>query len=578
MKTHKQVIQSIQNIAVSLLIMLLIPSISFAVYDLPNNDSDCPANCRRITWSAGSDIWNGGTLPKYNSVTCTGLVTGTADQTAKINTCITNAANDTAVYIPSGTYAVNGSIKLKSRVVLRGAGLGSTILNLGSDGNISATTGQITPSLSYGAHVAGYKISGAPRKGDTNLIISNSGDAAIGDWIAIYSDNNSSLPVDAGGCNWCGENSPFNLQQQIVQITAKSGTAITINKPLYFTLGAAPEFKKYTFGTQRAGIEDLKLNTVADIGANSIIDFANALQCWVNGVETYGTGSSSGSAHVKLRYSYGCEIRNSYFHFGRSSASGANYGIAIMQINSDHKIENNVLRHNRHSIVFEGGGSGCAILYNYMDDNYTDDLTYLGNSRFNHGAHPFMNLFEGNIISSIMADDIWGSSSHFTLFRNWIWGDETGTGVPSYPPGWGYVAINIVSSNTYYNVVGNVLGASGKEAVWSNATVRGGDIYASYNQPMVYSYYTDSATTSINHGNYDYKTKGVAYWEGGADHVLKPSMYYSSAPSFLAGYSWPLLGPDVPGIVNNNPAKDRYEGKSPTGIDAPNSPRNLSIQ
>jgi hypothetical protein len=577
MKAQKQFTILIKNNCIWLLLMLLVPSVSYAVYDLPNTNSDWPSNSRQIKWSAGSDQWNGGSLPNYSSVTCSGLATGTVDQTSKINTCIANAANDSAVYIPAGTYKVDGQIKLKNRVVLRGAGASATTLNLGSGGGISAGGGSITPSLQYNAHVAGYNISGTPKKGDTTLTIANSGDAAVNDWIAIYSDSDPSI-VNSGGCNWCGENSPYHLMQQIVQITQKSGTTITISKPLYFTPYTDPEFKKYTFGVQRAGIENIKLSTTADIGSGSIIDFSNALQCWVKGVETYGTGSSSGSAHVKLRYSYGCEIRDSYFNYGRSSASGANYGIAIMQVNSDHKIENNVLRHNRHSVVFEGGGSGCAVLYNYMDDNYTDDLTFLGNSRFNHGAHPFMNLFEGNIISAIAGDNVWGSSSHITVFRNWIWGSETGTGVPSYPPGYGYVAINLEDDQRYYNFVGNVLGASGKRAVWANAALRDENPYASYSSPIVYSYAANSGATSINHGNYDYKTSGVAYWEGGADHALKASMYYSSTPSFLANYPFPLLGPDVSGIANNNPAKDRYEGKSAPVSDSPAPPRNLGIQ
>ena len=39
------------------------------------------------------------------------------------------------------------------------------------------------------------------------------------------------------------------------------------------------------------------------------------------------------------------------------------------------------MRNNRHSVVFQGGGSGVAILYNYIDDDYSDDLTYLGSAK-----------------------------------------------------------------------------------------------------------------------------------------------------------------------------------------------------
>src|SRR5438045_7956627 len=80
-----------------------------AVYDLPNNDNDCPANCRQIPWRAGSDLWNGGTLPTYAGVTCTGLTegSGTTDNTARLNSCLTSLSSQQASVIPPGIYHVN---------------------------------------------------------------------------------------------------------------------------------------------------------------------------------------------------------------------------------------------------------------------------------------------------------------------------------------------------------------------------------------------------------------------------------------------------------------------------------------
>ena len=37
-----------------------------------------------------------------------------------------------------------------------------------------------------------------------------------------------------------------------------------------------------------------------------------------------------------------------------------------------------------------------------------------------HAPHPYMNLFEGNYGSTVCFDFIHGSSSHNTLFRNYI--------------------------------------------------------------------------------------------------------------------------------------------------------------
>jgi hypothetical protein len=174
-----------------------------------------------------------------------------------------------------------------------------------------------------------------------------------------------------------------------------------------------------------------------------------------------------------------------------------------------------------------------------------------------------MNLFEGNIISHISADNVWGSSSHIVVFRNWLWGDETGTGVPGFPPSTGYTAIDVWDQNSYYSFVGNVLGITGKHTNWSNATLRpAAQIpYPSYNTPVVYNYAASVSSTSLNHGNYDYKTNGVAFWEGGSDHELKNSLYYSFLPAWWCSETpWPAMGPDVAAIHNDIPARRRYQG------------------
>ena len=545
-------------------------SVDAQSYSLPNDNTGCPGNCRVIPWQAGSDLWNGGTLPVYPANTCTGLAAnGTTNDGPAIQACINNAAANTAVYLPAGTYLVNSTIRLKSGVVLRGAGP-TTQINLGSSGQLTTqaftASTNMTPGTSYGNNSPGYSLSGAPKKGDTTIQI-GSGSVNPGDWIAIFADNDPTLVTvngEDGSCDWCGDNTGYRVMQQIDQVTAVSGTTATLARPLYYTLYTNPEYRKYNFLTQKAGYEYFHVTATGDIGSNQIILLQGCLYCWVKGVETQNTGSNSGSAHIEMDYTYGAEIRDNYVHDQRSGASGAGYGIFLNFINSDTKVENNIMRHNRHGFVFQGGGSGVVFLYNYIDDNYTDDLTYLGSARTSHGAHPYMNLLEGNIASHIAADDFWGSSSHFVFFRNWIWGDETGTGVPSFPPGEGYDAIDIYPLQTYYSFVGNVLGHTGMHTTWSAATLSGFDEYASAGSPIVYSFagaqgsIPSTLTTAIRQGNWDYKTGGVAYWDGGSNHTLSASMYYPTEPSFLKGYPWPLEGPEGNPTINVNPAENCY--------------------
>jgi len=551
------------------------PLVAQTPYQLPNSNTGCPSNCLLIPWQAGSDLWNGGILPVYSQVTCTGLAgNGTTNDGPAMQTCINNAAASTAVYIPAGTYLVNSTVSLKSNVVLRGAGP-TTQINLGASGQLTTQnwsfSTNLNPPTSYGCNPSSsckaYAIANAFNKGDTTISIS-SGSPSVGSWISVTSDDDPSLVSSTGTdgfCQWCGFNNGYQSMQQIVQVPAISGSTLTLSRPLYYKSYTNPAYRIITFPTQKAGFEYFHVTATSDIGASQIIFMQGCLYCWVKGVETQNTGSSSGSAHIEFDNSYGGEVRDSYVHDGRSSASGANYGIYFQFVNSDHKVENNVMRHNRHGFVFQGGGSGIAILYNYIDDLYTDDLTYLGSARTSHGAHQYMNLIEGNAASHIAADDFWGTSSHVVFFRNWLWGGETGTGVPSFPPSDGYDAVDLYTLQNYYSYVGNVLGKLGLQANWSAASLSGFNEYGSASNPIVYSYANTTSgsipapsTTVLRHGNWDYFTNGVAFWDGGSNHTLQTSMYYTAQPAFLSGYAWPLEGPEGNPTINANPAENCY--------------------
>ena len=548
-------------------------------YDLPNIDTGCPANCRQIPWRTGSDLWNGGMLPNYTQVTCTGLAgNGTTNDGPAIQSCITNASADTAVYIPAGVYYVDTNLRMKSNVVLRGA-LPSALPYLPS-ANASATTfklgGSGSVSFSGGSRGSNVGVSSGYTKGSATLVMNAGHGFATNDWIIVSENPDTSIPVtmngDDGNCTWCGENDGVHLMAQFAQVTSVNGNTVTISRPLYYTFQSnlSPVARKITMGVSKAGLENIRLDGgYADHPAFIYMQYA--LFDWVKGVETYHAGSGAKASHVEVEWSYGAEIRDSYFHHGRNSSGDRNYGIAFLFSNSDHKVENNVLRNHRHSIDFEGGGSGIAVLYNYVDDDYTDDTSYLGSARANHGAHPYMNLFEGNVISHITADSYWGSSSHNVFFRNWLWGDETQSADVPAKPNWGAYPLDVWYNQNYYSFVGNVLGVTGKwmNPNWSGYVVRNSNC----SQNAMYSYGCNSSGTyssttnssSINHGNYDYKTNGVAYWEGGSNHALKTSMYYNVKPAFLGSCPWPAFGPDLNPITNTLPAKARFEGAASCG-------------
>lgn len=598
--------------------LILWPSTGVATYDLPNDDGDCPDNCRQIPWLAGSDVWNGGTLPVYPSGgTCAGLTEGdgTTNNASAINACINAASANTAVIIPAGIYYVNGEIRMKDNVVLRGAGrsttylpsadASATTLKFGSSGYVRLGTEGNTDN---GPKGTARSLTSGYTKGSQTVVAASGHGISTNDWVVIYEQPDSAIPVTATGtygtCSWCGEqNAEYRLMSQIVQVTNVSSNTLTLSRPLYYTFksGLSPGIRTYDFdfvnGSDRAvayaGIEDMRLNGYAGRSSPHIL-MQWSLFNWVKNVEIYYDGDTAKAFHIFMQSAYGNEIRDSYIHKMRATSSDRAYGIGMYFSTSDNKIENNILRELRHVMVQEGGGSGNVFLYNYWDDIYTvPGADWLDGQRLSHGAHPYMTLVEGNIGTIIGADRAWGSTSHNVFFRNWAWGDLTGnfSGYDSNSPNSFFSAVRIDRSCHYFTLVGNVLGNTGLHTNWSNATMHSTSpwSYGSRYAPVVYnvglddngsSYNSGAWDTLIKHGNYDYKTEGVAHWDGGSDHDLPDSMYYDSRPSWWydqgVGRPWPPIGPDVAGYALDIPAKDRYEGETYM-LNEPLAPSNLRI-
>lgn len=603
----------------TVLVLCLVPSASWAVYSLPNDDGDCPANCRQIPWSAGSDLWNGGTLPVRTGIACTSGLTegdGTTDNTAAIETCLANISSNQASVLPAGIYYIAGTLDIPANKSLRGAnghvctqgtwlstswrgdtggGAGCTTLKLGTSGYVNMDVGATKGTT--------YNLSSGYDKGSTSIVTSTTpSNIATGDYVVIHELSDSAIPVSitgtSGACNWCGDivSASGRVMVQFIPVTNVSGTTITLGRPLYYTFKSAltPQITEYTGMMAKAGLEDLKVDGYVNRTTRTaqLIRIAGCAYCWVKNVEVYASPASSKAFPLYMEWDYGIEIRDGYFHWGVANASDENYSPGLFFVNSDNKIENNVFRENRHCMTMEGGGSGNVFLYNYCDDQWTDDLTYLASGRASHGAHPYFNLWEGNIASHFSADPIWGTSSHNVFWRNWLWGDATGnyTGWTGTDPSWGFVALEISFYNKYYSAVGNVLGNNSLHTTWSGASVFTAACSWSQSRsaPRVYGLGCDSngegiydsavRSTLISHGNYDYKTVGQAHWDGGADHAIGNSMYYGSKPAFFGSCAWPPFdGTQSPPTINPLPAKERYNGLTTCDESEPGAPGLLGM-
>jgi hypothetical protein len=345
---------------------------------------------------------------------------------------------------------------------------------------------------------------------------------------------------------------------QINKVLAKSGNTLTLERPLYFDYTNTPVVKRLAM-VQNVGFEDFLLrrsNPSARSGHNIYLN--SCANCWVKNVKS----EMAGHRHVQLEGSYANTVRDSWFSDGYDHGSDRSYGIFLLGWNSDHLIENNIIYRCRHALTLEGGGSGNVFGYNYAIGSLTDpDNDWLAEDMGTHGAHPFMNLFEGNVVGTLSHDNTWGSSSHNTTFRSWIKNYSSNSATPTR----GRHAVDVQAHNYYNNIVGSIIGRQGD----TGARYATGNISRS----ILFSYRlgfqspgsrkitdTNVQPRTLIHGNYDYVGGGIVWDASNADHNLPASLYLRAKPAWFGTLAWPAFGPDLSPREGTIPAIVRYEG------------------
>ena len=200
--------------------------------------------------------------------------------------------------------------------------------------------------------------------------------------------------------------------------------------------------------------------------------------------------------------------------------------------------------------------------YNAAADPFQDGSNALSQDLAGHGAHPFMNLYEGNVGANIGLDNVWGSSSHNTYFRNAL---TDLSDPPGHPVTSGLVAVGVQYANRMVTLVGNVLGTSAMRTPRSQLECG----QHKYDFPCAYriGYRCDSAendprvgATLFRHCNFDYVTNTTPRAPGAASCALPASLFRSSRPAFFCRETpWPVIGADLSPMVGQLPALQRLQ-------------------
>ena len=485
---------------------------------------------------------------------------------------------------PSGVYECG--LYINKSVALRGSGPDRTTINYGDGANIIS----IGSTYLSSSQVHFIDVKSGASKGSSTLELTSVEGVAAGCYLVVTQTNPDDVDgnplVDVhgyGGTSASGHDMPLYAMTQVVHVARVDGRRVTIERPLYVSYTNGPRVYLLPSMLENAGLEGLRLQSTASSGTGieyKNINMESCGRCWVTNCES---DMAVDRSHIYLSDCYGCEVRNNYLNDAYNHNSGADYAIFLEFRNSENLIENNIVRKARHSMIMNGG-SGNVFAYNFTVDPYMGEYHNSLPESVTHAAHPYMNLWEGNVCPNLEFDFTHGSSSHNTVFRNYL--NMTSTNPDTRRPMTGALfAVTIAYYNNYENVVGNVIGLYG-----SANTAKAYQIRADEDRvPCIYKlgYYDDGGTptpsaalsgkvetTLLRGGNWDSESKTVVWSHNVprgslvssylAEQALPASLFRSSAPSEFSvpGAVWPPIDPTAADKVRKLPAQLCYEAQN----------------
>jgi len=213
--------------------------------------------------------------------------------------------------------------------------------------------------------------------------------------------------------------------------------------------------------------------------------------------------------------------------------------------------------------------------YNYIHNKVADNLFPEIDT---HGVHNSFHLMEGNDSDNLYFDNVWGSASHITAFRNRLNG--YGENKYNYRQG-----VRVAAHNRFMNLVANAIGTTGFHTRyqcdnvtsyrnsdnlifdvgnWADCNT-GTSNYDSVTKASLMKWGNWDAATYLANGN----TNGIRYCTGsGAGNpactvsetadtdptfpglsspstTFPASFYLSAKPVWFGSAPWPAIGPDV---------------------------------
>jgi hypothetical protein len=434
---------------------------------------------------------------------------GVTDDAAAFRAAIGAVRPPGAVSIPAGTYLLRSSLRMRSGVVLRGAGAAETHLVINHDG--VAIDFSLFQRGAWVNAIDGYS------KGSSVLAVADASRFTAGGYGEIQQDNDPLVMYTSP--DW-DQTWARNAVGQVFRVAAVDGNRLLLDTPLHvdFDPRLHPIVRPQGL-LENSGLEDLHLRR-ADRSDTNMVSMTNVANVWMVGV----LSELAAKSHVYVNTGYRVEVRDSEFDDASDHGGGGHgYGVELIVHTADALVQNNIFRRLRHSMMVHVGATGNVFGYNYSREpegvSQAADISV-------HGHYPSANLFEGNVVQGVAVTDFWGPAGpHNLFFRNRV----------------ELAGIRLADASHHQNIVGNEV-AGGR--IVRDATV-------------------DPATLLV-HGN---RVDGAVGWDPSIDDQALPDSYYLVAkPEFFGAMEWPSTGSDRPEGLN--PAKRRFASRAAGTRDA----------
>jgi PKD repeat protein len=327
------------------------------------------------------------------------------DITRPIEEAIENfAGKPGGILIPSGKFRISSVIKLKSNIIIRGAGSDSTQISFTSV-NGDQPCFSITAMQTENFATFPFTL----YKGTKSLPLIDRKNFKAGEFLELREDNGN---WDVEPINWARKSVGQVMQIKSISDSIYLEEALRIN----FDSSLHPEIRRIV-PIKNAGIEALKITRqeVSSEGTGNMFYFSYASDCWIRGVES----QKSKGAHVLADASTHLSISGCYFHesYKYDGEGTHGYGITLIDHSGDCLVEDNVFSTLRHAMMVKQGANGNVFGYNYSTNVTRSEIPTDASGDISlHGHYPFANLFEGNIVQTIYLDLTWGPSGPFNTF------------------------------------------------------------------------------------------------------------------------------------------------------------------